>query len=82
VASAAIPAGSSGLLIFFFGFADLPGAEEGRPEDLDLDLVLDNFLHIHAEVACEEGVQVIGVAEQIGRRQDRPRGNLLRNILR
>src|SRR4030095_1804335 len=61
---------------------DLPGAEERRPQNLDLDLVLDHFLHLPAKVAGEECIQVVCVPEQVGRRQDRPRGNLLRDVLR
>ena len=62
--------------------ADLARAEEGRPEDLHLELVLDHLLHLRAEVAGEEGVQVVGVAEQVGRGQDRPGGHLLGDVLR
>ncbi len=34
--------------------ADLARAEEGRPEDLDLQLVLGHLLHLRADVAGEE----------------------------
>ena len=36
--------------------ADLAGAEERRPEDLHLELVLGHLLHLRAEVAGEERV--------------------------
>ncbi len=62
--------------------ADLPRAEERRSEDLHLELVLGHLLPFRAEIAREERVQVVRVAEQVGRRQDRPGRNLLRDVLR
>ena len=68
---------------FLLGFqADLPRAEERRPEDFHLDLVLDHLLHLRAEITGKEGIQMVGVAEQVRRSQDRPCRDLLGNILR
>src|SRR5438309_2498470 len=58
---------------FLLGFqADLPRAEERRSEDFHLDVVLDHLLHLRAEIAGKEGIQMVGVAEQVRRSQDRP----------
>ena len=73
--------GGCGDLLLRFQ-AHLAGAEECRPEDLDLDLVLDHLLHLRAQIAREEGVQMIGVAKKIRRGQDRPCRDLLGDILR
>ena len=60
----------------------LPRAEEGRPEDLDLHLLLGLLLVLGAEVARPEVAQVARVAEQVGRGQDRPGRDLLGDVLR
>jgi len=62
------PARSDGVLIFFFRLqADLARTEEGRPEDLDLHLLLGLLLVLCAEFARPEAGEVVGVAEQIRR---------------
>src|SRR3546814_15459115 len=38
-------------------------------------------LHLGAVLAVEEGPQVLGIAEQVGRGQHRPGGNLLGDVL-
>jgi len=70
------------VLIFFFVFRPPAGAEEGRAQDPDLHLLLGLLLVLRAQIAGPEGVQVVGVAEEIRRGQDRPRRDLLGNILR
>ena len=42
----------------------------------------NHFLHVGAEIAGEELVQMIRVAEQISRSQDRPLGHLVCDVLR
>ena len=61
---------------------DLAGAEVGRAEDLDAELLLGAADHLLAEVAGEEGAHVVGVAEDVGRGQDRELGHLVGDVLR
>ena len=46
------------------------------------ELVLRRLLHLRAHVAREERVDVVGIAEQIRRRQYGPRRQLLGDVLR
>ncbi len=62
--------------------ADVPRAEIGRSEDVDAELFLGHLLHFGADIALEERLEMLGVAEQVGRGQDRPRGDLVGDVLR
>ena len=61
---------------------DLAGAEVGGAEDLDAELLLGAADELLAEVAGEEGAHVVGVAEDVGRGQDRELRHLVGDVLR
>jgi hypothetical protein len=48
---------------------------------VDAELVLGHLLHLGARLAVEERLEVVGVAEQVGRGQDRPGGDLVGDVL-
>ena len=61
---------------------DAAGSEIDRGYDLDAELILRHLDEFFADVALERLRHVFGIAEQIGRGQQRPCRNLLRNIRR
>jgi len=48
---------------------------------MDAELVLGHCLHLRADVTCEECLEVVSVAEEIRRGQDRPGRDLVGDVL-
>ena len=61
---------------------DTARAEIDRRDDLDAKLVLGHLDELLADVALERLLHVVGVAEQISRRHQRPSRNLLGDVRR
>src|SRR3712207_9330886 len=59
---------------------DVPRAEIDRRDDLNAELVASHLHEFLADVALEGLVEVVGVAEEVGRGHERPGRDLLRDV--